>query len=433
MLDFDDTEFRLTEDQKNQRDLAAGPARHVLAFGGSRSGKTFGYVRCVSTRALMAPTSRHLICRLHNIDVRQAVMMDTFPSVMRMCFPGVKYKVYRADQFAVFDNDAEVWFGGLDDKERVDKILGKEYATIYPNEVSQIPFDTIVTLRTRLAQKVKKIDGTYLALKAYYDLNPTVRMHWTYKEFVEGVRPDNGMPLPEGSRAWLQMNPEGNPHLPPEYLEELEHLPERQRLRFKEGQYLSEVPGTLWPVDVLDACRVDKAPPLRRIVVAVDPSGSDGVNSDMQAIVVAGTGYDGKYYVLADKSCKLSPSGWGRTVVSTYHAFNADCVVAESNFGGDMVRSNIQNVDPKVKVKLVRASRGKHVRAEPIAGLYEDTDGTGTKVHHVGRFSEMEDQMSAFTTNGYSGSGSPDRADALVWALTELTTGSNYDLERAVA
>lgn len=420
--------FELTPDQVRQRDAAASPARHVLAFGGSRSGKTFGFVRIVSLRALMAPSSRHLICRLQNIDVRQAVMMDTFPSVMRTCFPGVPYEVFKADQYTRFDNDAEIWFGGLDDKERIEKILGKEYATIYPNETSQIAFDTIVVLRTRLAQKVKKVDGSFLPLKAFYDLNPTTRSHWTYKEFVEGVRPDNGLPVAPGSRAWVQMNPDGNPHLPEEYLEELSHLPDRQRMRFKEGQYLSEVPGTLWPVDTLNACRIAAAPPLKRIVVAIDPSGSDGVNGDMQGIVVVGKGEDKKYYVLGDYSCRLSPAGWSKRVVDVYKKYSADLIVAEKNYGGAMVEAAIRQADSVAKVKVVHASRGKHARAEPIAALYENIGGRGTRVHHVGRFPELEDQMAAFGTDGYQGSGSPDRADALVWALTELTSGSGYDV-----
>lgn len=416
--------FQLTEKQVLQRDAAAGPARHILAFGGSRSGKTFGFVRCVVVRAISAPASRHLICRLHNIDVRQAVMMDTFPTVMRLCFPGVPYQVFKADQYALFDNDTEIWFGGLDDKERVEKILGKEYATIYPNETSQIAFETITTLRTRLAQKAYKVNGEQLPLKAYYDLNPTTKQHWTFREFVEGLRADNGLPLPEGSRAFVQMNPQDNPNLPKEYLEELDSLPERQRLRFKDGQYLSEVPGTLWPVDRIDAARVAEAPELKRIVIAVDPSGSDGVGGDAQGIVIVGLGVDNHAYVLNDASCKLSPAGWGRRAVECYRKFGADIMVAESNFGGAMVENTIKTVDDTVKVKMVTASRGKHIRAEPIAALYEPDDNHPVgRVHHVGKFPELEDQMAAFTTDGYQGSGSPDRADALVWALTELMLG----------
>ncbi|KFI27748.1 DNA packaging protein [Haematobacter massiliensis] len=412
--------FRLTDKQGELRNAAASAARHILAYGGSRSGKTFGFCYCIAIRALSAPDSRHLIARLHNIDVRQAVMMDTWPSVMRMAFPGVPYTVNRQDQFVRFDNGAEVWFGGLDDKERVEKILGKEYATVYVNEASQVAYETVLTLRTRLAQNVQKVNGRPLALKAYYDLNPTGRSHWTYREFVEGVRPDNRMPFPPGSRTWVQLNPTSNPHLPDAYLEELAQMPERHRQRFLEGKYLSEVPGTLWPVDRIDACRVDAAPQLTRIVVAIDPSGSDGAGGDSQGIVVVGKGIDGHAYLIEDATCRLSPAGWGARAVEMYHKHGADLIIAEGNYGGAMVESTIRTADPRAKVKLVNASRGKHVRAEPVAALYEARENKPAVAHHVGAFPELEDQMAAFTTSGWQGSGSPDRADALVWALTEL-------------
>lgn len=425
--------FELTPKQRELRDAAASAARHILAYGGSRSGKTFGFVYCVAVRALSAPESRHLICRLHNIDVRQAVMMDTWPAVMRLAFPGVPWTPNKQDQFVTLPNGAEVWFGGLDDKDRVEKILGKEYATIYPNECSQIAYETISTLRTRLAQNVAKVDGRPLALKAYYDLNPTGRSHWTHREFVEGVRPENRLPLPAGTRAWVQLNPGDNPNLPEAYLDELATLPERQRQRFLEGKYLSEVPGTLWPIDRLDATRVDKAPDLTRIVVAVDPSGSDGAGGDSQGIIVVGKGVDGHAYVLEDATCRLSPAGWGARAVQMYEKWGADLIVAEANYGGAMVEATIRTANPMAKVKMVSASRGKHVRAEPIAALYEAGQDRPARAHHVGAFPDLEDQMAAFTTDGYQGSGSPDRADALVWAMTELMLGGKgYSMQGAL-
>lgn len=414
--------FELTPKQELQRQKAASSARHILAYGGSRSGKTFGFCRCIAVRALSAPRSRHLIARLHNIDVRQSVMMDTWPSMMSKAFSGVDYEINRSDQVARFDNEAEVWFGGLDDKDRVEKILGKEYATIYPNETSQISYETILTLRTRLAQKIFKINGEQLALKGYYDLNPVGRSHWTYAEFVQGLNPVNHQPYPAGSRAWIQMNPIDNSNLPPEYLEELASMPERQRQRFLDGNYLSEVPGALWPLERLDETRVaeNDVPQLARIVVAIDPSGSDGTGGDAQGIIVAGKGADGHGYVLEDGSLRGSPRQWARRAVQLYHKHEADCIVAESNYGGAMVESTIRSEDPHVPIKLVNASRGKHVRAEPVAALYERHDSREATMHHVGNFPELEDQMASFTTSGYEGSGSPDRADALVWAATEL-------------
>lgn len=438
--------FELTDKQKQQVRKAASAARHVLAYGGSRSGKTFGFCYCVANRALMAPGSRHLICRLQNIDVRQAVLMDTWPNMMRKAFPGVDYQINKSDQYVSFDTGkepSEVWMLGLDDKERVDKILGKEYATIYPNESSQIPYETILVLRTRLAQAARKLDGRELALKMYYDLNPTSRSHWSYQEFILGINPANQQPLPEGSRAFIQMNPEENKHLPAAYLEELANLPERQRQRFRDGVYLSEVPGTLWPLERLDQTRVAEAPEIHRVVVAVDPSGSDGTGGDSQGILAVGKGVDGHAYVLEDASCRMGPAGWARRAVDLYHKLGADMIVAEANYGGAMVEYTIKTVDDKVPVKLVKASRGKHVRAEPVAALYEARVDAGrervpARAHHVGRFPALEEQLTSFTTQGYQGSGSPDRADALVWALTELMLEDQegytiHDLKRAMA
>lgn len=407
--------FERTEKQKLQAEMLAGPARHVLAYGGSRSGKTFGFCQLIAGRALEAPESRHLIARLHNIDVRQSVMLDTWPKMMRVCYPDVPYRVNKSDQFAMLGDGSEVWFGGLDDKDRVDKILGKEFVTVYPNEGSQIVFETITTLRSRLAQRCFRRDGTMLPLKGLYDLNPVGRSHWTYQEFIEGKRPGDGAVLPEGTRAYLMMNPADNSHLPPEYLAELDEMPERQKMRFRDGKYLSEVPGTLWPATRIELLRVAEPVGITRIVIGVDPSGSDGGGGDCQGIVVVGLGIDGHAYVLADLSCKLSPDGWAQVVARAVAYFGADRVVAEANYGGAMVEAVLRAADPNLPVTTVHASRGKHIRAEPIAAIYEQG-----KAHHVGAFPELEEQMGMFTTAGYQGVASPDRADALVWAVTEL-------------
>lgn len=428
--------FEPTEKQAELIRAAASPARHILGYGGSRSGKTFGFCYCIGNRALMAPGSRHLIARLHNIDVRQSVMLDTWPKMMALAFPGVPYTVNKSDQYAKLPGDAEVWFGGLDDKDRVEKILGKEYATIYVNESSQVAYDTILTLRTRLAQSASKLDGRALDLKGYYDLNPTGRSHWTYREFVESVNPVDQRPLDPATRAHVVLNPGDNPHLPKAYLDELDELPDRQRQRFRDGKYLSEVPGALWSladrrsddgqeIPGIDKLRVHELPEVSRIVVGVDPSGSDGTGGDKQGIVAVALGEDGHGYVIADRSTRQSPEGWARAVVNLAKDKRADRIVAEKNYGGAMVESVLRAADANLPIKMVNASRGKVVRAEPIAALYEKG-----KVHHVGAYPELEEQMTMTTTAGYQGGDSPDRLDALVWALTDLMLGStrSYDL-----
>jgi predicted phage terminase large subunit-like protein len=411
----------LTDKQKEGLSVLAGDQTHTLIYGGGRSGKTFLICYAIATRALMAPSSRHLIARRFNIDARQAVLMDTFPKMMKIMYPGVKYEINKQEQVIFFPDEAEVWFGGLDDAERIEKILGKEYATIYVNEASQVQYSSILTLRTRLAQNVAKRDGTMLAPKGYYDLNPTGMGHWTYKEFVDQRRPDNdNLPVAEGSRKWFVMNPADNPHLAAQYLKELDEMPERFKKRYRDGLYLAEVPNALWSLDMLEACRigVDKLPSLVRVIVAVDPSGSDGVGGDSQGIIVAGLGSDDKAYVLADGSVKMNPNGWGMRVAQLARDYKADRVVAESNFGGAMVESTIRAAKVNIPYKEVKASRGKIVRAEPVSALYEQG-----LVKHVGNFTSLENQMAMFATNGYQGGDSPDRADALVWAITELMLG----------
>ena len=184
-----------------------------------------------------------------------------------------------------------------------------------------------------------------------------------------------------------------------------------------EAELLEDLVGALWNHQAIDETRVEAMPAMRRIVVAIDPSGTKGVedSGDSIGIVIAGKGVDDRGYVLGDFTCKLSPSGWGARAVEAYHRFGADRLVAEKNFGGAMVEHVIRTVDKNVSYKEVNASRGKVVRAEPIAALYEQK-----RISHVGGFAELEDQMCSMGPDGFVGEGSPDRVDALVWALTDL-------------
>ena len=187
------------------------------------------------------------------------------------------------------------------------------------------------------------------------------------------------------------------------------------------GELLEDVPGALWTYDMIAESRVQEAPAtLQRVVVAVDPSGASHVSdagADEIGIIVAAEAA-GEYYVLADRTIKGSPKAWARAAATAYHEFGADKIVAERNFGGEMVRHTINGADPNIKVDLVTASRGKAVRAEPIALLYEQG-----RVHHVGLLPELEDQMIRMTAGGYIGDSSPDRLDANVWALSDLSQG----------
>lgn len=200
-------------------------------------------------------------------------------------------------------------------------------------------------------------------------------------------------------------------NLSPQFRERILEQYEGTRLGRQEldGEILEDVPGALWSYDMIDAARVTEAPDLSRIVVGVDPAVSSTETSAETGIVVAGRTSNGHAYILRDSSGRYTPLQWAQRVL----AQDADRIVAEANNGGDLVESNIRTLSQHAPVKLVRAAKGKVARAEPVAGLYEQG-----RVHHVGIHRHLEEQMCSYDAT--SGKPSPDRMDALVWALTEL-------------
>jgi|GEM_PF-474592 len=406
----------LTPKQQKAQALLKSGKRYVLLVGGARSGKTTSIVNEIAERALNAGGSRHAILRFRANAVRPSIALDTLPKVFQLGFPGRTLKAHRTDGYFSLPNKSEIWFGGLDEAERVEKILGKEYATIFFNECSQIPYSSVLMALTRLAQVVDKAPQA-----AFYDLNPTNKGHWTNVLFGEHCDPVSRLPLDDADDyGRLFLSPRDNPHLTASYLKSLERLPERQRKRFYEGVYIDDLDGALFTYETIARARVTECPVERRarVVVAVDPSGAagrDDEGADEIGIVVAARGNDNHAYVLADRSLRDAPGAWARAAVHAAAEFDADRILAEENFGGAMVRAVILAAGAGVKVEMVSASRGKVLRAEPVSALYEQG-----LVHHVGRFAALEDQLCAFTTAGYRGEGSPDHADALVFAISEL-------------
>jgi len=211
-----------------------------------------------------------------------------------------------------------------------------------------------------------------------------------------------------------------NPHISQEALAEISRdmssLSYRQEIMAED---LEDVPGALWTIVQFDNGRVHKYPRLVRVAVGVDPPGGSGECG----IVLAGVGpcpckgmVETHGFVLQDRSLKGAPDRWAKEVIAAYHMFQADRIFGEKNFGGDMIEATLRTVDPSIPYQNVSASRSKAVRAEPIAALYDQG-----KVHHVGRFDALENEMISWQPG--SSSWSPNRIDALVWVLTELMTG----------
>lgn len=393
-------------------------------YGGSRSGKTFLYCDCVTDRALIAPKSRHLIVRRTAGAVVRSIVNDTFPAMWEAKYPDIPKPKYNGQLGRyMLPNESEIWVGGLNDEKAVERILGNEYATIFINEASEVPYASFVLLRSRLAQTCTKINGKPLPQRFYVDLNPTNKQHWTYKMFVLKVDPETGAPLPDPENyGCIQINPVDNSeNLSAEYLADLRNLPSRAKKRFYDGNYGTDEEGALWKREWIKVASLndDGSWPveMRRIVVAIDPPASSKPGSDEAGIVAVGMGVDKRGYVLADESGRMKPEEWAKTAVALYRSMNADLIVGEVNNGGEMVEAVIRAQDNLIPYKAVHASRGKVTRAEPVAALYE----LG-KVSHCDDFPALIDQLCSVTIDfdrkeqGWS----PDRMDALVWAVTEL-------------
>lgn len=409
--------------QKAMDEVLTQGFRFNLLYGGSRSGKSALMVACDQDRALLAPNSRHLIIRKEASAAKRSIVKDTFPKIWALRYPDAPAPQWQEQYgFYAMPNGSEIWVGGLNDDKAVERILGNEYATIHGEELSEWKYDWFLTLRSRLAQRVETIEGKQLSQRFYGTLNPTTRMHWTYRLWIEGIEPIDETPVDRSQYGYCVLNPKDNAeNLSEDYLVDLQSLPERQRRRFWLGEYTTDEENALWQRGFIkrSVLREDGEYPvqMRRIVVSIDPAVTSEPGSDETGIVAVGLGADGQAYVLEDASGRYRPEEWARRAISVYKSLDADRIIGEVNNGGDLIEAQLRAQDPTVSFKAVRATRGKAVRAEPVAALYERG-----KVFHLGVFPDLEDQMCATTVDfdrkaqGWS----PDRVDALVWAITEL-------------
>lgn len=417
--------YKRNPGQDRMRELFTTGTRYNLVYGGSRSGKTFEIVGTVAERSLLAPKSRHLMCRQEGTAAKRALVKATWPEMIEARFPGVEYDWHEQyGYFKVGSEGAEVWVSGLNDDKALEKVLGNEYATIYINEASEVRYSAFTLLRSRLAQTATMISGKPLSQRFYVDLNPTVKQHWTYQLWINGIDPEDNSPVDRSQYGHVIVNPIDNAaNLSPEYLDDLRRLPERARKRFFEGQYSADDDNALWRREWINKNRVypmvgrllPEGVEMVRVVVAIDPPAKS--TGDEAGIIVAALGSDGHGYVLFDASDRMRPEEWAAKAVSLYRMYDADCIVAEVNQGGEMVEAVIRAQASNVSYKAVHATRGKVVRAEPVAALYD----LG-KVHHVGEFPALEDQLCAVSVgfDRTAAGWSPDRMDAVVWAFTEL-------------
>ena len=376
------------------------PKRYKAAFGGRGSGKSHHFAEDIVDAAVRRQGLR-VVC------VRE-VQKTLKESAKRLIEDKVtKYGLWplfggkpRNDHIVTPGNGV-ILFQGMQDHtaESIKSLEGFDIAWV---EEAQ----TLSALSLEFLRPTIRKPGSEL----WFSWNPRSAQD-PVDQFFRGVTP------PDNS-AIVKVNYPDNPFFPHELEEERQHDSRINRDRYAHiwlGEYEPMAIGAIWDRQTIHAHRRRELPEMGRIVVAVDPAVSAETGSDEHGIVACGIGADQRGYVLDDASMKGTPRQWADRAIATFDRWDADAIIVERNQGGDMVKHTLKSVRPELRIIEVVATRGKHVRAEPIAALY-----SMGRVSHVGTFPQLEDQMCQMTAAGFEGNGSPDRCDALVWGMTEL-------------
>jgi phage terminase large subunit-like protein len=373
-----------------------------LILGGRGSGKTRSGAEWIRRRAFgdpftgEAPVERMALVGETLSDVRE-VMIDGISGLMA---------IHPSDERPAFELSRRrlVWPNGavaqIFSAEDPDSLRGPQFEAAWCDELAKWRYGQetwdMLQFGLRLGDNPRQVVTT------------TPRPTKLLKEIMDAERTVI-------SRASTQANAS---NLSPAFLKSVVAKYQGTRLGRQEldGELIEEVEDALWSRAMIENLRVGKAPSMVRIAIGLDPPASSGKRSDACGLVAAGLGEDGHGYVLADASLKRAkPESWGRAAISLWHQWKADALVVEVNQGGEMAENVLQQIDDGVPITKVHASRGKFARAEPIATLY-----ARGRIHHVGAFAELEDEMTTLTPKGLASGKSPDRLDALVWALSHL-------------
>jgi len=385
---------------------AGGPWRVWLVMGGRGAGKTRAGAEWVRAKALGLKPAGTIAAR------RIALVGETLADVRRVMIEGVSglMSVHTRQQRPRFEPSKRqlVWPSGaiaqMFSAEDPDGLRGPQFDAAWCDEIA----------KWRHPQKTWDMLQFALRLGASPQMVATTTPRPI--PLLKKLLSEAGTVVTRASTA------DNADNLAPTFIEEMTRRYAGTALGRQElnGELVDDTSGALWRRDWIDSHRVERAPELTAIVVAVDPPVTATAQSDACGIVVAGLGPDGRAYVIDDRTLQgREPQVWARAAIAAYHDYMADRVVAEINQGGDLVVTVLRQIDENVAVRKVRATRGKWLRAEPVAALYAEG-----RVAHVGTFAALEDQMCVFGADGLARGRSPDRLDALVWALTDLMVGA---------
>lgn len=382
------------------------PKRYKGAYGGRGSGKSHFFAESCVELCLSEPGTRIVCVREVQRSLKESVKRLIEDKIEAMDVTAA-FKPYHDS--IVTPGNGVILFQGMADHtaESIKSLEGMRVA--YVEEAQTLTERSLEMLRPTIRGVILP-DGTRKSSEIWFSWNPRHASDPVDKFLRGETVPKDATVI---KTSW-RLNPWFPEELEAERLFDQEHRPDRYQ-HVWEGEYEPTALGAIFNRDMISRNRRDKNPPMSRIIVAVDPPVSSEEGSDEAGIIVAGIGTDNRGYVLADFSCRGAPQYWAERAIAAHDLHDADAIVVEVNQGGEMVKHTLKSLRSTLSVYEVRATRGKHVRAEPISALY-----ALDRVSHIGAYPELESQLCQITPAGYEGEGSPDRADALVWAFSHL-------------
>ena len=375
------------------------PARYKGAWGGRGSGKSHNFAILAVERCIMVPRTRIVCVREVQKSLKESVKLLIEDKIETMKLPGFKVLSDRI----ITPGGGLILFNGLQDHTAESIKSLEDFDIAYIEESQSMTRRSLELLRPTMRKEGSEIWASWNPRSATDPIDMLLR----------GTSPPT-------SSIVVHANYKDNPFFPDVLEEERLYDQQTNPVRYDHiwnGGYEPQAIGAIFTMEVINRHRIGREdiPEMSRILVSIDPSGSSEELSDETGIICAGLGVDGRGYLIDDVSLIGSPSDWADRAIALYDLYEADAIVAETNYGGDMVVNTIHAKRPNIRVIKVNAARAKHIRAEPISALY----ALG-RISHVGAFPKLEAQLCLFTNGGYEGEGSPDRADAVVWAFSQL-------------
>jgi phage terminase large subunit-like protein len=382
----------------NFSDELMRPSRYKALYGGRGSGKSHFFAECLVANAAMTKGFRALCIREVQKSLKESAKRLIEDKIVES---GAAHIFTIKHDEIITPGNGVIAFTGMNQHNSESVKSYESFNLAWVEEANTFAARSIELLHPTIRAEASEI---------WYSWNPNDVTDPVDKLF-------RGMNPPENA-VIRKVNYDENRFFPSVLAEELERDRVSNPDRFGHiwlGDYAPQAVGAIFHMGTIHSNRRAEAPTMGRVLVSVDPAISAKTGSDEHGITVGGLGEDGRGYLLDDTTTTGGPRDWAERAIATYDRYDADAIVVERNQGGDMVKHTLQSVRPGIKVVEVVATRGKHVRAEPISALYQNN-----QISHVGTFPDLERQLCQFTAAGYEGNGSPDRADSAVWLFTEL-------------